>query len=906
MAKLRRTAVRGSWLPAVLMGLTALGMLSVAGIAVAWAMGAFADTPAAEPIDRTGQLAFPAIVRAMKAYEAITKDDFVNPETKQLNVVWLPEATAQMASRNMAELIGRVLRRDKQAGMVLSEVDFLEKGTRPGLVAGIPAGKLAIAIPATGIPGLEQLRGGDRFDLLVSLPMKDSEELISNSEPAALFGGIKPASLRVGQLSRRHGVKHLITDGMLVTLFSGEERSTSGPSGLTVTPGGNGSKTTTTQTVFAELAVDPEEIGPLTEAISLGTRMTCVLRSGLPNGKVEDAMSTEGMVPVITTATAVKAFSALSDENLMDEATGQLHYYYFAPDKISEEWIVDPAELYGRVVGRSLRRGSLITESDLLPKGTRPGISAGLPSGMAAMSIEKSHVQGFEKLVAGDTFTILTRVPEGVGGSLPGTNWATLFGGKLSSEDERLETMVRTGIREVAKNAIYLSDPDDTTVVIGVPEADVSRIAQLVRDKSDIFVIANSSRDGLEQNAIQPPPFPGPSASIDPVNRNGLNEKLATGRNPFGFDAPEGSRRSATSLGHYSTNPDAAVIDLRPNNDLVLVSHKGPALNQDSDKEQEDQLAFPVLVQEVPAYRTLRIEDFVDPATGQIRRMYFPRDSVQPDWQSDVRKLIDRVTIRDLQPGRVVTSGDLAPEGTPASPAVGVPVGMRGVTVNSSQLAGLETLSPGTRFDIVTAHRVAVSTLGNTVRQSLSSEDAVRESVKQPGGSVAVSRIVAEQAVLVSHVGDVSIVVNNVQRKTETQLQADGSTVTVETVIDDPTSVVVQQSVIAVPEAFLVDVLGLLNGGPGLFASLRPVNGSAASGSDPANAAVSSVQPSAPVRAVITEHVRGQDIQSEVFLTDRPMPNETKANIVAPDESHKASASDADHEGFGSKVGEDQ
>ena len=871
MAKLRRTAVRGSWLPAVLMGVTALGMLSVAGVAVAWAMGAFADQPAAEPIDRTGQLAFPAIVRPMNAYEAITKDDFINPQTKQLNVVWLSEATAQVASRNMAELIGRVLRRDKQAGMVLSDADFLEKGTRPGLVAGIPAGKLALAIPASGIPGLEQLRGGDRFDLLVSLPMRDGEEQISNSEPAALFGGIKPASLRVGQLSRRHGVKHLITDGMLVTLFSGENRSTSGPSGLTVTPGGNRSNLTTTQTVFAELAVDPEEIGPLTEAISLGTKMTCVLRSGLPNGKIEDAMSTEGMVPVITTATAVKAFSALSDENLMDEATGQLHFYYFAPDKISEEWIVDPAELSGRVVGRSLRRGSLITESDLLPKGTRPGISAGLPGGMAAMSIEKSHVQGFEKLVAGDTFTILTRVPEGVGGSVPGTTWATIFGGKLSRDDERLETMVRTGIREVAKNAIYLSDPDDTTVVIGVPENDVARIAQLIRDKSDIFVIANSSRDGLEPKAIQPPPFPDPAAR-----------------------AP-------------------AAIDLHPNAGPVFVSHRASASNQDPDNdEDEDQLSFPVLIQEVPAYRVLRIEDFVDPATGQIRRMYFPRESVQPDWQSDIRKLIDRTTLRELRPGRVVTAGDLAPEGLPAGPALGVPAGMRGVTVNSSQLAGLATLSPGTLFDIVTARGVAVSSLGDTVRASISSEDAVRESAKQPSGSVSVSRIIAENAVLVANVGEVSIVVNNIQRKTETQLQPDGSTVTVETVIDDPTSVMVQQSVIAVPEEFLGEFLGLLNAGPGLFASLRPVTSPAVGRSETFESesaqspTTTTTKPAAPVRAVITEHVRGQDIRSEVFLTDRPMPKETKANIVAPDKSQKASASDADHEEFGSKVGEDQ
>jgi len=803
-----------------MIGGTAIAMLSVAGFAVAWALGIFNEQPAARAIDRTGQLAFPAIVRPMNAYEAVTKDDFIDPRTSQLNVVWLPEATTKSVSRNMAELIGRVLSRDKQAGMVLSERDFLEKGTRPGLVAGIPAGKFALSIPASGIPGLEQLRGGDRFDLLVSLPMRNSEDQLSNSEPAALFGGIKPASMRVGQLSRRHGVKHLITDGMLVTLFSGENRSTSGPSGLTVTPGGNKSKSTTSQTVFAELAVAPEEIGPLTEAISLGTKMTCVLRSGLPNGKIDDAMSTEGMLPVITTAVAVKAFSALSDENLMDEATGQLHYYYFPEDRIAEQWITDPAQLYGRVIGRSLRRGSLITESDLLPKGTRPGISAGLPSGMAAMSIDKTHVQGFEKLVAGDTFTILTRVPESVGGSVPDTSWATLFGGKLSSEDERLETMVRTGIREVAKNAIYLSDPDDTTVVIGVTENNVAKIAQLIRDESDIFVIANSSRDGVEPKAVGRPPF-----------------------------------------------PDPAVIDLRDNTELFFVSQKGSPTHQDPGSDEADQLSFPVLIQQVPAYRQLRIEDFVDPATGQIRRMYFPRESVHPDWQSDIRELIDRTVLRDLQPGRVVTAGDLAPAGLPAGPALGVPAGMRGVTVNSSQLAGLAALSPGTQFDIVTARGVNVSALADTVRPSISSEDAVKESSKLPAGSVSVSRIVASNVLLVANVGEVSIVVNSLQRKKETHLQPDGSTVTTETVLDDPTTVMVQQSVIAIPEAFLGDVLGLLNGEPGLFASLRPA-GPAAENSENFTPPV---VPSAPVRAVITEHISGQNTRTEVFLTDRPI-----------------------------------
>jgi len=814
------------------MAVTVLGMLGFAGFAVAWSLGAFESKAAAKPIDRTGQLAFPAIARPMSAFDGLSKDDFIDPRTNQLNVIWLPESTAEVASRSLSELIGRVLKRDKQSGMVLTEADFLEKGTRQGLVAGIPVDKLAMSIPAAGIPGLEQLRGGDRFDLLVSLPMKEDSRQLSNSEPAALFGGIKPPSLRVGQLSRQHGVKHLVTDGMLVTLFSGAQTSVSGPSGLTVVPNGSKSKAPkTVATVFAELAVDPDEIGSLTEAIALGTKMICVLHSGLPGGEVSDAFSTKGLVPVITTAVPVNAFSALTDENLMDESSGRLHFYYFPADKISKEWISDPAQLYGRVVARPLRRGSFITESDLLPPGTRPGISAGLPAGMAAMSIDKTNMQGFEKLVAGDTFSILTRVPEAVGGSVPQTTWASVFGGKLSSEDERLELMIRTGIREVAREAVYLSDPDDTTVVIGVVETDVAKVAQLIRDKSDIFVIANSSRD-----------------------------------------------RQTTTPANSKTHLllDSAVANDRLYSKVSFVSQMTAETEAGRSDEESELLPFPVLVQEVPAFRPLRIDDFLDPASGQVRRLYFPPSVVKPDWESDIRELIDRTTIRTLQPGRIVSTSDLAPKGLPAGPSLGVPAGMRGVTVNSLQLVGLANATAGTRFDIVAPRGVKVADLADRVRPSLSSEDAIKEASKLPSGSVSASRVVAENVLLVANFGEATIVVSNrvgaVERKTQTLLQPDGSTITTESVIEDPTTVneqlVVQQAFIAVPEASLTSLLGLLNEQPALMASLHPI---AAVSVVDEKTIPSATQRPLPVRAIIQEHIRGQTLNTEVFLTDRPV-----------------------------------
>jgi flagella basal body P-ring formation protein FlgA len=828
--------------------MTVIGMLSISSFGVAWTLGYFKDEPkqAAASIDRTGKLAFPATIRPIRAYEQVTRDDFIDPRTNQPNVIWLSEAMAEVALRDFSEIVGRVASRDIQARMVLREDDFLEEGTRPGMVAGIPAGKFAMSIPVSGIPGLEQLRGGDRFDLLVSLPKSGDGDLLSNSEPAALFGGIKPASLRVGQLSRQHGVKHLVTNGTLINLYSGSQRTTQGPVGLTVKPGGGQSRSTTSSTVFAELAVDPEEIGPLTEAISLGTKMTCVLRSGKPDAGVDDEMSTEGMVPVITTATSVNAFSALTDENLMDESTGRLHFYYFPPDKISEEWITEPAKLYGRVVARPLRRGSLITENDLLPPGTRPGISAGLQSGMAGMSLSKSNVQGFENLSVGDRFSILTKVPGEVTASSPNTTWATLLGGQPDSDDARIAEMVRTGIREVVRDAVYLAETEGDSVIIGVPEMEVAKLAQLIRDEAEVFAVARSSQDGHKKDEVR-------------------SLKLER----------QGSHFTLHASNFQSSSQPAPLPEAgRGETELRLVNQNQSNNPFENAPRQDDKIAVPILVQEVPAYEELTIDDFVDPTTGRVQTLYFDRANIDKDWELDIRKLIDRVALRPLRAGRPVRAIDLAPLGSPAGPAIGLEPGMRAVTVNAAQLVGLETLKVGTIFDLVAARGVEVNALADTVRQSIASSDAVKEATKLPAGRVASSRTVATAVKLLSNTGVTQIMIPKSTGPTETQTQtrltADGSTVT-ETVKSDPITFeerTVPQYVLAIQSEFVGSVLGLLDDQNPLYVSVRPLSNDVES----ERFGNHNREIDRPVRAVIQEHVRGQDITSEVFLTDRPEP----------------------------------
>src|SRR6266550_4471959 len=64
-------------------------------------------------------------------------------------VVFLPpRAVTKEMLLNISDIIGRVLDGDKKPGYVFTDADFLPRGTREGLVAGIPAGKRAIRISA--------------------------------------------------------------------------------------------------------------------------------------------------------------------------------------------------------------------------------------------------------------------------------------------------------------------------------------------------------------------------------------------------------------------------------------------------------------------------------------------------------------------------------------------------------------------------------------------------------------------------------------------------------------------------------------------------------------------------------------------------------------------------------------
>lgn len=649
-----------------------------------WATGFFEQR--ATPISREGQLAFPALARPVRAYDAVHRDDLINPQTGQLNVVWIAEEQASSAMlRDLSQIIGRVVTRDKQAGFVLSERDFFPKGTRPGIAAGIPPGKRSVTVKIADIPGLELLHQGDEFDLLAVLP--DRDEVDSNIEQAALLGGIKPPDTRSGQLARQTGIKPLVIGGTMVAITQGNSRSTDGAEGLVVSP--SGSRKKTESTMVATIAVDPVEVAPLTEALGLELDLYCVARSGHPEDEpvVAETVSLEGLVPVVTLAQPVEAFAAITQEDLADKVTGRLNLYYFPPDQVQDSWLTGFVELNGRVPKRDLSRGAVITEADLLPVGTRPGVVGAIPAGMEAVFIDVERVAGLDRLRVGDRFEIHSRLPAGFAPSATKPMAATAaYGGRLSEADQLLQDQLTTGIRVLSRSAQVLQAADateDGKVSIAVKHDDVRSLLQALQLEHDLFAIGRSD-DGDNSD--------DPEASVEPQRPIAAEDEAE-------FD--ESSARGGWA-------GEGAPVSL-------VVQQSPPESQPGSTKT----VTVPILIDDVPPRTRMSVDEFIEPSTGRVRYLQFSANDVPKNVVTELSEIIGRRSGRQLYAGEWVLEGDLCEVHEWSIPR-DIPAGWSVIELSSLDVRGLEVARVGDQIDLVAARPIASEEILNKSRWPLS------------------------------------------------------------------------------------------------------------------------------------------------------------------------------------------
>src|SRR5258705_546145 len=159
-----------------------------------------------------GLVAIPTPAKAIPAYTRVTRDHLWDPANGRLAMIYLPpRAVTREMLVNISDVIGRVLDHDKAPGYVFTESDFLPRGTREGIVAGIPAGKRAVRISADKVDGLYGLHAGDPFDLLATMPRSGRPDDPLNSRTPDL-SPVSPFT-RPGDEGLRAGEPGVATDG---------------------------------------------------------------------------------------------------------------------------------------------------------------------------------------------------------------------------------------------------------------------------------------------------------------------------------------------------------------------------------------------------------------------------------------------------------------------------------------------------------------------------------------------------------------------------------------------------------------------------------------------------------------------------------------------------------------------
>lgn len=463
-------------------GLAAAAVLWAAGI-VRWPLG---DDAAQQPA-----LHVPVAARPIAAYASVTHDDLADPTTRTFAVKRIPlaalpgqvvtvlhggeEHTGPVqdvlatdegplllvdgrqvpasavvrlgeALLRPGDILGRVVARDKRPGFGFQESDFLPRGSRPGVAGGTPPGMLSLTLSASRIKGVHALRAGDRIDVLAHIPLEHVPQFAAASgglPGAALVLSTSSGSSASGSGSKQQRTEaHVVAQGAVVVSPVSLRQAPTTSASLT-----QGQVVRHVPVEELVLAVDPADLAPLSDALSLGVEMIALTHSGRP-GAEQDRPPPAGMVAVPVAARALAAYEALRHEDLLDPRTRRPRWAHLPAEEAERQGVVvDVAELTGRVLRRDMLPGEYFRRDDLMPPGTRAGLAGAVPAGKVSLVLPAERFPGIQPLRRGDRCHVLCSVPIDLR-STADTRTALVVSPQLQ---DRLE------VRVLARDAVVLA-----------------------------------------------------------------------------------------------------------------------------------------------------------------------------------------------------------------------------------------------------------------------------------------------------------------------------------------------------------------------------------------------------------------------------------------------------------------
>lgn len=200
----------------------------------------------------------------------------------------------------------------------------------------------------------------------------------------------------------------------------------------------------------------------------------------------------------------VPAYSAISRDHVYrTDSQGRIRLMRVPvnPNNLPSPPITDPAKVFGRVLAYDKTYGTIFTEADFLPVGTRPGLVAGVPEGKRAMIIDASRINGVHGFNRGDHVDLVATVSLDLSKQLKSSRSVSVnvVSGLSGSEKQVvLHTLVSDGVivRPVHTREGDARGRRSEQIVIAVAPHEVARVTEALSMGAEIVCIARSGRPG--------------------------------------------------------------------------------------------------------------------------------------------------------------------------------------------------------------------------------------------------------------------------------------------------------------------------------------------------------------------------------------------------------------------------
>ncbi|MGE3775869.1 MAG: SAF domain-containing protein, partial [Pirellulaceae bacterium] len=463
----------------------------------------------------------PVTVRAILAYEVVSREAFVSPATRRTRMepVSQQEIDRQGIITSLDEALGAIARHDIPAGRFLRKSDLLSKsikprsarssqvestdartrratysafrlltssahltslqgpaagptpttvGDRPAITRFVPPGYTAFAIPWNRVYGAEHLQIGDELDLLASYSLESEEEEEEVEK--------RPDGTVVTR--KRHDIA---TRGSVRTWdeslglrgepwFVASDALVVGPVGFPAPAaalravGENANRQATGGNANSLsgppllIAVDDRDVE--TVAAALATQR--VLFTAAFHPSVENTEAEPGTKRIAIAAQDIAAYEQLSDTMWNGNRRRSVSRVIASDDARFENALTveDLSEFEFRVLSRAKRRGEFFTPDDFLPMGTGPGLAAAAGAGETIFAVADREIEGLDAFQANDLVTILVR------GVVEPPTGATTHGFSLRRPV--------SGVIVPSARIVRASQSGQT--ILAVPDADLTRL----------------------------------------------------------------------------------------------------------------------------------------------------------------------------------------------------------------------------------------------------------------------------------------------------------------------------------------------------------------------------------------------------------------------------------------------